>query len=461
MKKTINQSEQEKLKDFKKLYSFFVNPNQEPILESVVDALFLNVEKFYLEFKDDVPYVSVKDEQYPFHLLQPKDGKYQLLDFLINRAITNAERIVIGKENCFDASKVVEIDADRYKRYENSHPKQFIDKQKLKSKLHETSHALKGIDYVNDGCIHLSKANLGKGALQKRIITAQNALGRKYLNLLKLNKVNNAKEKFSSEYLASSFNDTICSEGSTEMYAVLFSGLISETANVGMTKVGNGKYVICPNKFNGYSPFQRFFYHLRNNVSKEAMFSSLFLGTQAALVEFAQNNAKEIEIAWEQSSGIKKHIEKMNTFRRQNQITEIPTDTPVDKLKALLLQASYDFIYSKNIKSTTEESQEILDKLFLSSYKKKISTSSYTPEEMKNQLGIAFNLSVVQYDPITKLSISPPVRKEYLELYKKMQTICEMLSTSQTQKYSNQKTSYVHGMSDAEIEASRKKLGIK
>ncbi len=461
MKKTLTQSEEEKISDFKKLYSSFVNPSQDPALESVVDALFLNVEKFYLEFKDEVPYVSTQDEQYPFHLLQPQDGKYQLLDFLINRAITNAERIVLGTDNCFDASKVVEINVDRYKKYESNHPKQFIDKQKLKSKLHETSHAIKGIDYVNDGCIHPARKNFGKGVLQKRVIAAQNALGRKYPNILTLDKVNSAKERFSSAYLASSFNDTICSEGSTEMYAVLFSGLIPETVNAGVVNVGNGKYVIVPNKFNGYSPFQRFFYHLRNNVSKEAMFSSLFLGTQAALIEFAQNNAEDIENSWEQSSIIKQHIEEMNAFRRQNNISEVPTDTSADKLWSLFQQASYDFIYSKNIKRSTEEAQEILDSLFLSAYKKKISTSSYDPEEMKNHVGIAFNLSVVGYDPITRSYISPPIREEYRELYEKMRTLCESPSSYRIPKYNNQNTSSTQGMSDAEIQASREKLGIK
>lgn len=83
-----------KINDFREAYKKIMNPNNSKDINEIIDALFYNVERNYEEYCSTVPYVSANREQYNFHILKPVNGRYSLLDFLLNRAISNVDCIM-------------------------------------------------------------------------------------------------------------------------------------------------------------------------------------------------------------------------------------------------------------------------------------------------------------------------------------------------------------------------------
>ena len=70
----FSRKEQEKINDFKQITSVFLNSENDPEKEKVIDAIFINIEKYYEEFKEEVPFIPVELESYQYHLLQPVNG---------------------------------------------------------------------------------------------------------------------------------------------------------------------------------------------------------------------------------------------------------------------------------------------------------------------------------------------------------------------------------------------------
>ena len=96
-----------KINDFREAYRKIMNPNNSKDINEIIDALFYNVERNYEEYCSTVPYVSANREQYNFHILKPVNGRYSLLDFLLNRAISNIDCINPCDENAYDHTKVL------------------------------------------------------------------------------------------------------------------------------------------------------------------------------------------------------------------------------------------------------------------------------------------------------------------------------------------------------------------
>ena len=412
----FSQKESEKINDFKQIARVFLNSENNPEKDKVIAAIFLNIEKYYEEFKDEVPFIPAELESYQYHLLQPINGSYSLLDFLINRALTNIEGIRINdSSNYFDNTKMDKKNTKRYEGYDNL-SKKFIDMQKLKSRLHETSHAIHAQDIINDNMYHPGRKCIdNKYKLEQKINHLQKYKDR-YPNLLDLS---NKKllSSYSPDYFSQPFNTISSSEGITEMYATLFSGLYNQEL-YWPVKIGNNIYVPVPNYFNGYAPFTRFYYHLRNLVSKKSLFSSIFFSTDEAFKEFSENNSTEITGFWEQSKFLEPEIQEINIARSKFKIEKISTQSPEDKLNVLLMEASYEYMEASP-NEVSEEAQLILDKIFLEAYKKKIARG-YNPEDLINELEISALLSPLIYDEKTGEWEPTESTGEYFGLYQKV-----------------------------------------
>lgn len=413
----FSRKEQEKINDFKQITSVFLNSENDPEKEKVIDAIFINIEKYYEEFKEEVPFIPVELESYQYHLLQPVNGSYSLLDFLINRALTNIEGICINsRENSFEHNKIVNINTERYKDY-NDLPKEFINLQQLKSRFHETSHAIHAKDVIDDGMYHPGKRCVdNKYNLEQKVKYLQLKYKDKYPNLLDL-KDKSLPSFYSPDYFSQPFSTPSASEGVTEMYATLFSGLFNQEL-YGPVKISNGIYVQSPNYLNKYASFVRFYYHLRNLVSKKSLFSSIFFGTEEVIKEFSENNSREIIDFWEHSNFIEQDVHEANTIRFRIGIEKISTQSSKDKFKVLLNEACNEYMEDSSSK-VNEEAQLILDKIFLNAYKKKIALG-YSSEDLPNKLEISALLSPMVYDEIDRDWIPTEISAEYFELYQKV-----------------------------------------
>ena len=149
----ISIEDQKKIYDFREAYRKIMNKDKDERINEVIDGIFYNVECNYRNYQTYVKYVSVEQEPYQYHILQPIDGRYSLLDFLINRAITNIDAIELGGQNGYTNHKMLMINTLRYDGFIGKYSEGFIKKSKLKSILHESGHAIYAKDFFNDGFV--------------------------------------------------------------------------------------------------------------------------------------------------------------------------------------------------------------------------------------------------------------------------------------------------------------------
>lgn len=95
MYEKLTNEQKSKLNDFMDIYRKYLNPNNNDEIDTIIDYIIDSIVKVYLEYKKVVPYVSVEDDKYQYYILKPIDGKYDLLDYLINTAIQNLDSIVL------------------------------------------------------------------------------------------------------------------------------------------------------------------------------------------------------------------------------------------------------------------------------------------------------------------------------------------------------------------------------
>lgn len=98
MYEKLTNEEKTKLKDFMDIYRKYLNPNNNPEINTIIDYIIDSIVKVYLEYKKVVPYVSVEDDKYQYYILKPIDGKYSLLDYLINTVIQNLDLLVLSED---------------------------------------------------------------------------------------------------------------------------------------------------------------------------------------------------------------------------------------------------------------------------------------------------------------------------------------------------------------------------
>ena len=285
-----------KINDFKNAFSDAINPEMDVNKRNVIDALFDNVCFFYEEYKDDIKFIPAQYETYRYHIIQPVNGGYHLLDFLLNRAISNVDEINFSdNENAFDRRRIVKIKLDRYDKYANKILENELEMQRYKSLLHETAHAIRAIDTSCDDKVH----TLDMQIFLKKVKSFQK-LRNKYSSIINpeivINKEITNNTFGTKPFFAGFENDAASSlldECSTEIDAVKNSGLL--TSKFGnYVNIDNAHTIFVPNHFNGYAMYQIFLYQLKKLISKDSYFSSTFFGTSDAMDEFCKSYSSQI-----------------------------------------------------------------------------------------------------------------------------------------------------------------------
>lgn len=161
--KNLKLEEAHKLLDFQKVFNQNINPNNDQEIKAVSYLLFFTVAKVYLNYKDACPTVSVEDDPYKYYVIQPTNGNYQLLDYLINKLIDTVQKIEISNSNQYVyGHKILHLNNSRYgdigdnisTDYDINSYNLEIAKLYLKSISHELGHALHCYHYEdNDGLI--------------------------------------------------------------------------------------------------------------------------------------------------------------------------------------------------------------------------------------------------------------------------------------------------------------------
>lgn len=98
MSEKLTDQEKSKLNDFMNIYRDYLNPNHNEEIDKIIDYIIDSLIKVYLEYKNVVPFISVNDDNYRYYILKPVDGKYSLLDYLINTVIQNLDSIVLADD---------------------------------------------------------------------------------------------------------------------------------------------------------------------------------------------------------------------------------------------------------------------------------------------------------------------------------------------------------------------------
>lgn len=130
----LNKEEENKIKDFMNIYRSYLNPNLNNEIDTIINYIFDIIIKIYIEYRDIIPFVSVDDDSYDYYVLRPIEGKYSLLDYLINIAIQNLDSIEL-------------IDNEMRCNYSVLRKKIYINRKRITS-LHDTifNTMRKGID---------------------------------------------------------------------------------------------------------------------------------------------------------------------------------------------------------------------------------------------------------------------------------------------------------------------------
>ncbi len=288
----LTESDKAKLNDFKIAYNHIFNPNNDNYLSLVINTIFLNIEKNYEEFSDDIKTVSIVEENDKLNVIKPVNGHYSLLDFLINRAIKNIQSFEYHpseETNCYKARvKKVCVRPNRYDRYiDRCNQKgikyfsdDFIHHQKMKSIIHESGHALQ----------NKRECDFDIPALEEFVRKIRDDLGNKY-------DFNTSFENISNNDFFKPFNSEPLMEGLNEMYASLFSGVLNYSTDDSILREGlcvenavieyNGKSKtsLRRNCFNGYRHY-RYFYLMRSLVSKRSIFNSMYFARNDMMDEF-------------------------------------------------------------------------------------------------------------------------------------------------------------------------------
>ena len=328
----ISVTDKQKINDFKAVFRHIMNKQNDASIDKVIEAIFKNVECIYEEYKDTIEYVPVEADKYKYHILQPTNGKYSLLDFLLNRILTGIQYVSVTGDNAYMIShKILSIKPGRYEQYRGEYPDSFIEKQYLKSKLHESGHTLQTPVFGFEDAIYTyhkgSNENDGIHYFDEILATYNKYLGNKYPTVLKEESVKDVPRKIiDSKNLNNNYNighNLNLEEAFTEYYAVKYSDLIND--DYYPTRITNEKYegedvpiIFVPNNFNSYSIFSKYIFHFENLTDKATMFETRFFKTNAMFINFMNKYQKYVdeflqktkEVKIEIPSNITNNIEK-------------------------------------------------------------------------------------------------------------------------------------------------------
>ena len=400
-----------KINDFREAYRKIMNPNNSKDINEIIDMLFFNVERNYEEFYSTVPYVSTNREQYNFHILKPVNGRYSLLDFLLNRAISNVDCIFPCDENAYDHTKVLLINTKRYEKERSKYSEDFIKRQYQKSKIHETGHALHVWDTKRDNNIHSRSASPRYSnfiGFKQKLQGFESILGSKYPNMLHSFEVRNVTQtQHSSVNSSYPFANHNIDEAATEYFATKYSGLYEDTTKFGVSYVSTKPKImaVCaPNHLNGYSHFSHFIYHLENLVSKPAMFESTFFESDISLREFSTKYASQIEEVWSTNSASKEMPNLTDTFSKFNYIFQTACNHNTTN-------------FPEEIQRKTMIAHQLLDLIFIFAYKQEFDKGHISNEKMMEISKLSYSFSPIIYDQSKNEWINTPSKIWYKDMY--------------------------------------------
>lgn len=408
----ISYQDKIKIEDFKNAFKKCMNPSRNPEKDKVIEDLFLNVTCNYDEYKSSVPYVLASQETYSYHVLKPVNGKYTLLDFLLNRAISNIDEIIVNDENSYDHSKILLINGKRYENKRKNYSDVFIERQYQKSRLHETGHVLHAYDTVRDGAIHCRKSKMRPNLveLKEKLAIFETVLGKKYPNMMHPNEIKSAPTTSHSSLTSSyPFRDHNLDEAATEYFATKYSRLYQETDAykfVSVTSKPIPMAIAAPNHFNGYAHSSKFMYHLENLVSKSSMFQSRFFESDAALIEFSKKYSKEINDTWKK-------------YASNKQFPNYSDDCPDLKFKYLFRSACnhYTLQSPESVQKLTYNSHNMLENIFALAYHKEIESSRIPKDKALEILNQGYAFSPIIFDAKKQGWVPSPLKCWYKDAY--------------------------------------------
>lgn len=412
----LTDSQREKLNDFRNAYMQIFNPNNEEYTTLVINTIFANVEKNYEEFSDEIDRIFVSQENDELNIIKPTNGYYPLLDFLLNRIFKNIQSIVYDDGNAISyRDKKIIINRHRYDDYydwrDNQNNRLFSDDfllhQKIKSIMHESGHALQ----------NKRESDFNIENLQRLAYRFKSILGSKYA-------LNDTFTNISNHHQITPFNnESRLGEGIDEMYAALFSGVLSYKLND--SNLRNGLYYknettdadgktktsVRRNCFNGYG-HSKYFYPIRALVSKQSIFNSMYFGKKDMLDEFYVNY-KEIVDKYESrtDSSIINQISRFNGNFFERLLMEVSTRyfNQGEDSKDKHIQDAIKEIYKY---------EKILDDIFVEAFQKKINALSAKDEILEATLGNVCNDANIYI--IDGKHVDSPERTKYYELYQKV-----------------------------------------
>ena len=367
----------QKIKDFKYAYKVALNPFTNKAIDEIIDAMFENVGCYYEQFKDSISRVPTSIETYRYHLINPQVGTniksnnrdeqyYPLLDFLINRAISNLDGIELTTEESSYKNRRLAFNTSKYRDYERYDNVELLASAKRKTLLKETGKVLCSYDFTADKTLHTSlDCSRPNGFTPtKKLGSFIGCLRANYPEMLTVDQVINAiKNNDCNDIGTVPFNSEVLALTAHEYYSTKFANMF-DRENVQFYKPlvsailpgekSKRMIVLTPNSLSRFAGGGRFFYHMENLVGKPAMFSSMFFGREDAIKEFACNYKAQIDKVWD------------DFYKKPNDNTELRTDA---KFKAILINAC-DMTKTDDEQKNTQRyvSQSALDLIFLKAY---------------------------------------------------------------------------------------------
>lgn len=345
MKKNLTQEEITKINDFMQVYKEYINPDNNTEINIIIDHIIDSIIKIYIDYKDIIPFISITDDTYSYYILKPKDGKYCLLNYLINTVIQNLDSIILidDKMNSNFNSLKKKIYINKKKTISNNtsifnNMNSKIDKEKFLelyykySIYHEIGHMLhykiKDIKehtiYVPADYLSLSEfpplkkrmsLNAKKNELErrksivklrakekikKRISMYYNALNKKY-NILNPNEINDCEievespnMKYEEIMLPPTFYINPVEEAFNDCDAQIYSSIfendifnINDSGNLNCFYLPiDNEHVIMTYTPSYYSFSASIGFAIKECINKIAYFRTMFLGKPDLFLEF-------------------------------------------------------------------------------------------------------------------------------------------------------------------------------
>lgn len=286
--KKLKLEEAHKLLDFQKVFNQNINPNNDQEIKAVSYLLFFTVAKVYLNYKEACPTVSVEDDPYKYYVIQPTNGNYQLLDYLINKLIDSVQKIKLSHTNEYSyGHKILYLNNSRYGDMNDDMSTDYdnleIAKFYLKSISHELGHALHCYHYENNDGLIVPAAYVGYEELYNRKVTKNDFINRiknyeklslKY-NIIKVDEktpVITSHNCLPSETIG--WDNRAVEEAFTEMEAEDYANL----DNPFTRDIDNNILFISKTLDNGYSLGANYLRSYLNIIPKKDQFKVAFLG---------------------------------------------------------------------------------------------------------------------------------------------------------------------------------------